>query len=167
MRGGREAGGIFPAFLASWEEERTGLYLVTAGGHPCKRRTRTFDLLFRGTERGLLSAVDIRWPCWLLLYWDGDTEDLTWGIVGFPVSSNSCCPEAVTIHRLSRMGDLSALHDSMGSLVSIAGGPCGVLFRLVTVSTFFMTTPEWPSSDPQPHTHMSMLVSNSCSPAPG
>lgn len=91
---GKMCGIFFPpkAFLALGGEKRAGLYLVTAGGHPRKRFARAFDLLFQGTKRGLLSEVDIRWPCWLLLYLDWATEDMPRGILGLSSSSHS--PEA-------------------------------------------------------------------------
>lgn len=56
----RRPNGIFSVLLAMRrcrERGKTEFYLVTADSHPCKSRTRTFDLIIQGTKRGLFSEI--------------------------------------------------------------------------------------------------------------
>lgn len=93
----RRPNGIFSVLLAMRrcrERGKTEFYLVTADSHPCKSRTRTFDLIIQGTKRGLFSEITHQTTqLFAIILWSSHKRHIL-NIFGSLVKSGSYLPEA-------------------------------------------------------------------------
>lgn len=70
-------------------------YLITAGSHPCKSRTRTFDLIFQGIKRGLFSEIIHQMTQLVAIILRYSHKRHLLNIFGFFVRSGSCLLKAL------------------------------------------------------------------------